>query len=160
MPRDRGRAAPPPPPGARAGGLAPAELGEELPAGPGQGERGLRGSADGLCGGEGRVGAVLVARGWPRGPQLLLPPLGHPAPLEGVTGSTFSTLSLVLLLLVSLAWKICQTWASRGDLSLCTWRFGQSCCQAGALGGLQGLLSVFALLLSFRGSWRWHQHFS
>lgn len=46
------------------------------------------------------------------------------------------------------------------DLSLCMLELGYKYSQAGTLGVLSALLSVIALLLSFRGSWRWHQHFS
>lgn len=56
------------------------------------------------------------ARDWPRGPQLLPPPLKHPAPLKGVTGSTFFPISHVAT--PGLAWKICQTRASGGFVAL------------------------------------------
>lgn len=89
------------------------ELGEELLAGPGRGERGLRGRPL-------RWGRTSWrgprARDWPRGPQLLPPPLRHPAPLEGVTGSTFLPISHVAT--HGLAWKICQTRASGGFVAL------------------------------------------
>lgn len=52
---------------------------------------------------------------------------------------------------LGLAGKICQPRASRGFVAFVCGGSGRGACQAGALGGLLALLSVFALLTVIQG---------